>query len=496
VAVLGRDRTAQLDHNIDGFADLASSTTSSVLARQDFTPSHPAQAQLRSRMITGGLDSEIAARMNRPFCFMVPFWGQRYREYFVDRCLPSMLAPGNLPLLRAADGHRVLMATTRPDWEAIINLPVMDTLRTYAIPTLVDIPSPVSDTAPGGADAIRHMNLCLRRLTEAAYGYRAYGCSLLPDVILSDGMVAALIRLAQAGYHLVLCTALRQTEETVLAELVDRGLMPKPADSAPSREALTIPPRVMADLAVRHLHPDVAIFEEDCPAQPFLPPYRFWRVPGRNGIILHGFFAAPILMDYGILEDHHVACFDAGGFEDGYLRDNFYKNGRVHLVQDSDELAMLSLTPASVRQAMPRGRHRKRRSRLAQQWSIRASVGIYARRDRDLLKRDLFRLPIRWHPDDLDHAWHQQERRISAQIQAAVGDYYALADGPDKHRFPPPVDLSPRHLVGDVAAMYVAAAPYLRILAKAVIGDRSARSRIKRRIGGLLGMAASTRPGR
>jgi hypothetical protein len=435
--------------------------------------------------------------MMRPFCFMVPFWGQRYRDYFVDRCLPSLLAPGNLPLLRAADGHRILVATTPADWETIIHLPLIDKLRGYATPTLVDIPSPLTDTAPGGADAIRHMNLCLRSLTQTAYGYRAYGCSLLPDVIVADGMVASLIRRAQAGYHLVLCTALRQAEETVLAELSERGLMQKSARLSASGEALTIPPRVLADMAVRHLHPDVAIFEEDSRTQPFLPPYRFWRVPGRNGLILHGFFAAPILMDYAIVDPHDVSCFSAGGFEHGYLQDNFYKNGRLHLVQDSDEVAMLSLTPAAVVQVMPGAwRRRTRRSQLMQHWSIRASLGIYARRPHDLLKRDLFRLPIRWHADDLDEAWRQKERWIAARIEAAAGDYYALADGPNKQRFPPSVGLNPRHLVGDMLTMCVAAFPYLAILKRAVSGDRYAWSRIKRRIRGLFGAVLSTRFGR
>jgi hypothetical protein len=434
--------------------------------------------------------------MKRPFCFMVPFWGQRYRDYFVDRCLPSLLAPGNLPLLRASDGHRVLVATTPADWEAISNLPLMDKLRSYATPTLVDIPSPLSDTAPGGAAAIRHMNLCLRNLTQTAYSYRAYGCSLLPDVIVSNGMVASLIRRAQAGYHLVLCAALRQTEETVLAEMSERGLMPKCSRLSASGESLTLSPRLLADMAVRHLHADVTIFEEESRARPFLPPYRFWRVPGRSGLILHGFFAAPILMDYGIVDAHDATCFSAGGFEQGYLQNNFYK-GRIHVVQDSDELGMLSLTPRSVVLAKPVVRRRPlQRSRWVQQLSMRVSLGIYARRPRDLLKRDLFRLPIRWHAEDLDEAWHLQERSIAARIEAAVGDYYALADGPNKKRFPPRLGFRPRYLIGDILTIGVAALPYLAVLRQAATGDRYAWSRIRQRLSGLFGAGLSTRFGR
>ena len=78
----------------------------------------------------------------RPFCFMSQFWGQRYRDYFVDYCLPSLLAPDNLPRLRAEDGHCFLIATPSEDWEKIVNLPIMKKLRVFATPTLIETPAP------------------------------------------------------------------------------------------------------------------------------------------------------------------------------------------------------------------------------------------------------------------------------------------------------------------------------------------------------------------
>ena len=75
----------------------------------------------------------------RPFYFMVPFWGERYRRYFTDNLLASLLAPNNLPLLRAEDGHRFLLATTREDWDAIIDLPIMARMRPHVTPTLIEI---------------------------------------------------------------------------------------------------------------------------------------------------------------------------------------------------------------------------------------------------------------------------------------------------------------------------------------------------------------------
>src|SRR5439155_2535037 len=110
-------------------------------------------------------------RSMRPFDFMVPFWGKRYREYFVDLCLPSLLAPNNLPSLRVEDGHRFLIATTIEDWNAIERLPIMDELRRYAAPVWIAVSGPPSESQAGSyaryQSTIQHQNSCQRKLLEA-----------------------------------------------------------------------------------------------------------------------------------------------------------------------------------------------------------------------------------------------------------------------------------------------------------------------------------------
>ena len=170
-------------------------------------------------------DLDKATKVARPFHFLIPFWGQRYREYFVNYCLPSLLAPNNLPLLEAKDGHVFLIATTADDWQAIEALPIMGRLRRHVLPKFLEIPHPKTETAPGSSNAIMYLNVCQRRLVEAAYRERCYGCLLWPDFILSDGMVASLLRDVSLGCHLVLAAAIRQVEENVVGELVSRGYL-------------------------------------------------------------------------------------------------------------------------------------------------------------------------------------------------------------------------------------------------------------------------------
>ena len=118
---------------------------------------------------------------------MVTFWGPTYRQYFVDRCLASLLAPGNLPQLRAEDGHRLLIATTPADWQAIELLPIMQAVRRYVTPIHLDI-DPPGPTPPGSEAAILQQNRCHKLLLETAYSYRTYACMLWPDIIFSDGL--------------------------------------------------------------------------------------------------------------------------------------------------------------------------------------------------------------------------------------------------------------------------------------------------------------------
>jgi hypothetical protein len=72
---------------------------------------------------------------------MVAFWGERYGDYLADLLLPSLLAPNNLPLLDAADGHRFFIASPRAEWETIERLPIMDRLRRHAQPQWVEVQS-------------------------------------------------------------------------------------------------------------------------------------------------------------------------------------------------------------------------------------------------------------------------------------------------------------------------------------------------------------------
>lgn len=368
----------------------------------------------------------------RSIHFMVAVWGERYRNYLINMLLPSLLAPNNLPLMSAGDGHRFFIATTTEDWEAIERLPVIERLRSHAEPIWIKINHPSHDAKSADdvaryAVVLQHMDASFRMLLEAAYDPSCYGSLLHPDTIISDGMVASMLQSAREGYHLLLCSALRQSEEGVLAHLRALGLLPQNSRLSATGQPLSIPPRLAGDLAVRYLHADVSALEEGAPNQPFLPPFRYWRMPEERGILLHTFFGQPVLIDFGVVTADHTRCMDRGAFENVYISSNFSKSHAIRMVPDSDEFTVLSLTPeTSLMHArgasLQRSRTSLRRS-YDQLCSIRRSFEFYALQNNDFVKGHLFPIPVRWHAQDLDAVWINNERRVGQLLELALKDY-------------------------------------------------------------------------
>jgi hypothetical protein len=428
--------------------------------------------------------------LRHPFYFLVPFWGQRYREYFVNFCLPSLLAANNLPLLNATDGHCILIATTLDDWRAIENLPIMRRIRPHVRPKLLEIPEPQYETSPGSSSAIQYLNICQKKLLEAAYRERCYGCLLWPDFVISDGMVASLLDHAKCGRHLVLASALRQSQESIIAELTVGGHLSKDVPAAISAQPISLAPRELARLQVCYLHSEVEMAEEGSGREPFSSPFRYWKMPRRDGIILYAFLLHPMLMDFTAVSNHDTKCMEHDFFENVYLGRNFYSHD-VYVVQDSDEFGILSLTPDAINRIPPLLTKPPPKSgtiaTFLQRVRIRASMHFHARLLNDPLKRDIFLLPISWHTEDLNEEWTQQVRRTNAILNRAIGDYYA-ARNVSSRDFPPRRSASIKYFILDSKALYYFASRlplyklYLWAVWGTLTGDSTERRRILRRI--------------
>src|SRR5215217_117467 len=99
--------------------------------------------------------------LERSFYFIVVLWGARFCNYFLDFCLPTLLAAGNLPSLQTKQRSKFLVCTRPEDWAALQKAPVFRLLSQYVEPVYVEIP-PCPPGIPGGV----HMGIGHRRGCE------------------------------------------------------------------------------------------------------------------------------------------------------------------------------------------------------------------------------------------------------------------------------------------------------------------------------------------
>src|SRR5215468_2419346 len=82
--------------------------------------------------------------LDRPFYFVVVLWGQRFRDYFLDYCLPSLLSPGNFPSLSTSAPSTLVIATQPGDWAAMKTTAIFQELERYVVPVMAELPAYVS----------------------------------------------------------------------------------------------------------------------------------------------------------------------------------------------------------------------------------------------------------------------------------------------------------------------------------------------------------------
>jgi hypothetical protein len=352
--------------------------------------------------------------LERPFYFIIVLWGERFREYFLEYCVPSLLAPGNLPALSTETPSKFLIATRPEDWAALTSTPIFEVLRRHILPVYIEMPP-----CPPGRSGYQHMSLGHRAACEIAHRDKAYAAVLTPDCMLSDGSVARLQELARSGTQLVVTAALRFGEEPFLGHLRALGVLP----TTPRRDMDVAPILAtgaqMAYAAVNGFHSETLAYEWETPGIMAISPAAWWRVPGEDGIVLHSLSWAPLLLDYGAIGNHDTSTLDQWTLDGDYLYHNTESIEKIHVVQDSDELFIASWGPLAER-AISKTRFPLDKFLAGHFFKQSFYSGFF-----DPLKRRLFFLPVRWHAKPLNEKWSGVE-------QHAMGELLRWVRSPDE----------------------------------------------------------------
>ncbi len=238
--------------------------------------------------------------IERPFYFIVVLWGERFRNYFLDLCLPTLLSPRNLPCLATRQRSKFLICTRPEDWQAIKTSPIFALLQRFVDPLYLEIPPHRS-----GVLACMHMGIGHRRACELAHAAKAYGFVLTPDLIFADGAIERLQQLASQGVELALVPALRFAEEPLFDHLKEWGITP---DAHGARATpIAIDNRKLVSAALASMHSETKAYEWKSPHFHATPSAVWWRVPGEDGIVLHSLSWAPLLLDFAAISNHDLS---------------------------------------------------------------------------------------------------------------------------------------------------------------------------------------------
>lgn len=343
----------------------------------------------------------------RPFYFMATFWGATYREYFTDLLLASLLAPGNIPALRRERQSKFLIVTTRQDWDALQAHPLFQRLASFVEPIWFEMPVPGQEEPK-----MLVMSRAHRQMTAKAFQDRAYGVFLSPDLMLSNGSIRSMERLVANGKKVVLAVAIRFRHETMLAELEQLGYF-RPGC------ALAVGSRNLMRVALRHLHSETLRYEFDAPWFAEYPISVYWWVRRGEGMIIHSFSWAPLVVDYAAVVHHDTRTFEKWTVDGDYLNRNFPDPGNIYVVTDSDEISVVSLTKESDFhfELEP---YLQNRSRATVTWYKRQLIRTLFESDvMDPLKRHIFPTPVYLHAARISPTWRIAQMHASRIIRRA-----------------------------------------------------------------------------
>ncbi len=356
------------------------------------------------------------AQALRPFYFNVVVWGERFRNHFLNWCLPTLLSPNNIPALLNR-GNKFLICTTPEDWAAMEQASIFALLKTYVEPVLLEIPLP-----PPGRSGCQHMGIGHKLATDMMYSDRAYGVMMTPDFMLSDGSLSAIQRHAVEGKQVVLTAALRFGEEPLFENLAKMGIAEQDSRFGEQGRPLPITGRQLVAAGIRSFHSESLRYEWEAPYFTDFPVACWWRVPEEDGIVLHCLSWAALLFDYAALECHDTSTLDHWTIDGDYVWRNVHHSDRIHVCQDSDEIMIVSWAPLSDR-ALSLTPDRKKSWPVIGEWVKGAILrDAFLSPVYDPLKRSIFRLPVRWHARDLNEAWATTERRALRAIRRHLLD--------------------------------------------------------------------------
>jgi hypothetical protein len=317
----------------------------------------------------------------------VVFWGSTFCNYFLDYCLPSLLAEGNIPAIENKTDSLFLVCTTDEDWKNLKEHPVFVRLEAHIPVSHISFALPDSREAKMASMSRGHLTIA-----RAMYERQTHGVYVYPDTVFSDGVLRMAQMRAAEGWPLVLVHCPRLSNEGFLAALGELGLC---APGLP----IALDGRQLLAVALPNMHSEVQRFEWS--KDTFFadaPSAVFWRSKDGNKLLFHTLSWAPILVDYAAFPRHDTSTLEQWTIDGDYVFRNLPDPTRAYCVLDSDEATLISFTPEAMMSYFPlRVQPAYRLPFVGQQYRLLAMRHYMNSSAIDPLKRALFMHQVRTH---------------------------------------------------------------------------------------------------
>ena len=336
--------------------------------------------------------------------FHTAIWGKEYVYNFLRLSLPTLLAKGNIEKSDWATDSLFMIFTTYECKEQLVSSPIFSTLSDRIEVQIVLIDKVVKSGKFDTLNSCQIEGLVRSREFEAIF-------FVYPDFIWSAGSIERVIDKLKEGYKGFLCPVPRVELDTFSPALT--RLIRKDGDS---EGALTLPPREFVKICDRHFHSIMETYELDGELFSNFPSQLSWKIPG-EGRLYHCFHVHPIAL---LVDKRNMEFLTriTVTLDEDYISSLFISTNLLHLSNDSDEIAVCSLTPASF-DILSEAQFGTDRFVAIWRWSER-----YA----STLHRSMVKKPYRWHWKEVDpKKWNEFEVKAEKLI-LSLGAQLSMPD--------------------------------------------------------------------
>ncbi|MFL5044241.1 MAG: hypothetical protein ACJ8EA_05315 [Xanthobacteraceae bacterium] len=289
---------------------------------------------LREEAVSGGIQPDRSLPSVRPTRIITYAWGEKYIGELLSLTLPALLAPGNLPYVASTVPCEVVILTEEGAFPRLFGDPTVGKIQALCPVRLVGL----DDLIPAPDKYGMALTYVLHR------GFSDLGPSvtdtwllfLNADFIIADGSLRNLIGQLAEGRRLVASPSYCVNAEAVVPELLSRV--------DPNTRSLTLSPREMAALVLRHRHNTIRGKTVNQPAMSVRYMDQFYWLVDHATLIGH---QMPIAI-VGMRPERHLA--EPNSYWDHGLMTEFFPGTEPFVLGDSDDFLMLELRSAETAQ--------------------------------------------------------------------------------------------------------------------------------------------------